>query len=254
MRLPRRLENGQTAELVDHLGELRARILVSLLAICVGFVVAYVFHDQLIHWLNQPLPEARRRPVTLGVAEPFLTSIRVSLYAAIALAFPIVLWQAWAFLAPALDPRAARALAAFTGVAACLLAAGVAFGYVVALPAAVGFLTEYDSHLYDIQVRAGDYYTFATTVLLAVGLVFELPVFLLGLVRLGITSSRALRRNRRIGYVAVAALAVALPGVDPVTTLLEMGPLFALYESSIWLAAAFERRWFPAPRPTAPAS
>jgi sec-independent protein translocase protein TatC len=192
--------------------------------------------------------------VTLGVAEPFLTSIRVSLYAAIALAFPIVLWQAWAFLAPALDPRAARALAAFTGVAACLLAAGVAFGYVVALPAAVGFLTEYDSHLYDIQVRAGDYYTFATTVLLAVGLVFELPVFLLGLVRLGITSSRALRRNRRIGYVAVAALAVALPGVDPVTTLLEMGPLFALYESSIWLAAAFERRWFPAARPAAPAS
>ena len=248
MRLPRRLGNGQTAELVDHLGELRARILVSLVAVAAGFAVAYVFHDQLIQWLNQPLPEGRRRPVTLGVAEPFLTSIKVSLYAAIALAFPVVLWQTWAFLAPALDQRTARALAGFTGVAAALLAAGVAFGYVVALPAALQFLTNYDSHLYDVQVRAGDYYTFATTVLLAVGLVFELPVFLLGLVRLGITSSAKLRRNRRMGYVGVAALAVALPGVDPVTTLLEMGPLLVLYESSIWVAAAFERRWFATPR------
>lgn len=254
MHLPRRLRSGQTAELVDHLGELRARLLISILAIVAGFVVAYVFHEQLLHLLNQPLPEGRRRPVTLGVAEPFLTSIKVSLYAAIALAFPIVLWQTWAFLAPALEPAAARALAAFAGVAAALMAAGIVFGYLVALPASLRFLTEFDSHLYDIQVRAADYYSFATTVLLAVGLVFELPVFVLGLVRLRVTSSAALRRNRRIGYVAVAAVAVALPGVDPVTTLLEMGPLLALYESSIWLAAAFERRWFAAPQPAARAS
>ncbi len=253
MRLPRRLRSGQTAELVDHLGELRARVLISVLAIVAGFIVAYVFHEQLIQLLNQPLPEGRRRPVTLGVAEPFLTSIRVSFYAAIALALPIVLWQTWAFLAPALQPPAARALAAFAGVAATLMAAGVAFGYLIALPAAVHFLTDYDSHLYDVQVRAGDYYSFATTVLLAVGLVFELPVFLLGLVRMRVISASTLRRNRRIGYVAVAALAVALPGVDPVTTLLEIGPLLVLYESSIWLAAAFERRWFAAPS-TAPAA
>lgn len=254
MLFPRRLRSGQTAELVEHLGELRARMLISILAIVAGFAVAYVFHEQLIQLLNQPLPEGRRRPVTLGVAEPFLTSIRVSLYAAIALALPIVLWQTWAFLAPALDPRAARALAAFAGVAAALMAAGVAFGYLVALPAAIHFLTEFDSHLYDVQVRAGDYYSFATTVLLAVGLVFELPVFLLGLVRLRVVSAATLRRNRRIGYVAVAALAVALPGIDPVTTLLEMGPLLALYESSIWIAAAFERRWFLARQSAAPAS
>ena len=125
------------------------------------------------------------------------------------------------------------------------------FAYRLALPAAVHFLTSYDSDLYDIQVRARSYYSFALLVLLAVGLVFELPIVVLGLVRLGITSSAKLRRNRRIGYVAVAALAVALPGVDPVTTAFEMVPLLVLYESSIWLSVIFERRWRA--RSTAPA-
>jgi len=107
----------------------------------------------------------------------------------------------------------------------------------------VHFLTSYDSNVYDIQVRASSYYSFAILVLLAVGLVFELPIVVLGLVRIGITTSAKLRRNRRIGYVAVAALAVALPGVDPVTTMFEMVPLIVLYESSIWLSVIFERRW-----------
>jgi sec-independent protein translocase protein TatC len=131
----------------------------------------------------------------------------------------------------------------FVVVATLLFAGGVVFAYRLALPAAVHFLTSYDSNLYEIQVRASSYYSFALLALLAVGLVFELPIVMLGLVRLGITSSAKLRRNRRIGYVAVAALAVALPGVDPVTTAFEMVPLLALYESSIWLSVVFERRW-----------
>jgi sec-independent protein translocase protein TatC len=128
-------------------------------------------------------------------------------------------------------------------VATGLLVAGVAFGYEVALPAAVHFLTSYDSSVYQIEIRASSYYSFALLVLLSVGVVFELPVFVLALVRLGITSSARLRRNRRLGYVIVCAVAVALPGVDPVTTLFEMAPLLVLFESSIWLAVFFERRW-----------
>jgi sec-independent protein translocase protein TatC len=123
-----------------------------------------------------------------------------------------------------------------------LFVGGLAFAYRVALPAALKFLTSYDQNIYDIQIRAKDYVSFAVLVLVAVGVVFELPAFIVGFVRLGILSSSTLRRNRRIGYVAVAALAVALPGVDPVTTVFEMVPLLVLFEASIWLSVLVERR------------
>ena len=248
MRLPRRLGHGEPAELVDHLGELRTRLVIALAAVGVGFVVAYVFHADLIHWLNEPLPPERRRPITIGVAEPFMTSLKISLIAGFALATPVVLWQLWSFLAPAFQRRTERALLGFVVLATSLFAAGVAFGYKVALPAAVSFLTTYDSNLYDIEVRASSYYSFAVLVLLSVGLVFELPIFVLALVRLGIVSTAKLRRNRRVGYVAMAVLAVALPGVDPITTAFEMVPLMLLFEASIWLAVLFERRWSAASR------
>lgn len=245
MRLPRRLRHDEGAELVQHLDELRTRLVISLVAVAAGFAAAYAVHGRLLDWLNQSLPAGRRHPVTFGVAEPFLTSLKISLVAGIALALPVVLWQLWGYLAPAVEERAQRAVAGFTVLATALFVAGVAFGKAIALPAALRFLTTYDEHLYDIQIRAQDFYSFAITVLVAVGIVFELPVFILALVRLRVLSAAKLRRNRRIGIVAMAALAVALPGVDPVTTLLEMAPLMLLYESSIWLAVVFERRWQP---------
>jgi sec-independent protein translocase protein TatC len=243
VRLPRRLANGERAELVEHLGELRTRLVVCLVALAAGFAVAYGFHHQLLDWLNNPLPAGRHKPVTFGVAEPFTTSLKVSLVGGFALALPVVLWQLWAFLAPAFRKTTQRALVASVAFATVLFAAGVAFGYAIALPAALRFLTNYDAKVYDIQIRASSYYSFAVLVLVSVGIVFELPIFVLTLVRLGITSSRKLRRNRRIGYVAMATLAVALPGVDPVTTAFEMVPLVVLYEASIWLAVFFEKRW-----------
>ena len=244
MRLPRRLGHGEEAELVDHLGELRTRLVVSLIAVAAGFVVAFVFHEQLVHWLNRPLPADHARPVTLGVTEPFTTSIKVSLFAGFALALPVVLWQLWSFLAPAFERGIQRAIVGLVTFGTALFAGGVAFGYAVALPAAVRFLTEFDSELYDIQVRASLYYSFVLAVLLSVGLVFELPVVVLALTRLGVVSTVKLRRNRRMGYVAMAVLAVVLPGVDPVTTGLMMLPLMGLYEGSIWLSVLFERRRF----------
>jgi len=153
-----------------------------------------------------------------------------------------VLWQVWSYLAPAFAQNVQRAVAGLVVAATALFAVGVVFADRVALPAAVHFLTSYDDQIYAIQIRAQDYYSFALMVLVAVGLVFELPIFVLALVRLGVTSSAKLRRNRRIGYAVVAGLAVALPGVDPVTTLFEMVPLLLLYEASIWLSVALERR------------
>jgi sec-independent protein translocase protein TatC len=188
--------------------------------------------------------------VTFGVAEPFTTSLKLSIAVGLLFALPVVLWQLWAFVAPALDPATERSVVGFTVFAAALLLLGIGFGDRVALPAALRFLTNYDNSVYDVQVRASDYISFAVLVFAACGVVFELPVAVLGLVRVRALSSARLRRNRRLGYLIVCAIGVALPGVDPVTTTIETIPLLILFEASIWLAAIFERRWFePAAAP-----
>jgi sec-independent protein translocase protein TatC len=245
MRLPRRLQHGEEATLVEHLGELRSRLFVMIIAVGLSFTVTYAFHHRLITWLNQPLPASKRHPITFGVAEPFLTSLMVSFYAALLIALPLILWQIWAFLAPAFDERTQRGVRWLVALATLLTLTGILFGYYIVLPAALKFLTNYDSSLYNIQIRAKDYYSFVTLVMVAVGIVFQVPLFLLGLVRIGVLTSRQLRRNWRIGIVAMTALAVALPGVDPVTTMLEMVPLIVLYLISLALSGFFERRWHP---------
>ena len=121
--------------------------------------------------------------------------------------------------------------------------AGVAFGYYVVLPKALSFLTHYNDKTFNILIRASDYYNFVLLVLVGVGVVFELPIFVLALVRLGILTSYRLRHTRRVGYFAVAIVGVLLPGIDPVTTTLETIPLFVLYEGSIWLSVLMERYW-----------
>jgi sec-independent protein translocase protein TatC len=248
MRLPRRLGHAEEATLVEHLDELRTRIIISLVALAATTTVTFVFHRDLIRWLEHPLPPERRHLLTLSPAEPFLTSFKVSLMAGIVLAFPILLWQLWSFLAPAFEESSQRTVALFVAFASVLLACGVGFGYWLVLPQALHFLTHYDDQIYNIQIRARDYFSFATAVLLAVGIVFELPIFVLGLVRIGILSTYTLRHNRRIGYFIVAVIAVLLPGVDPVTTTFEGIPLVILYEGSIWLAVLMERR-YPIPEP-----
>jgi sec-independent protein translocase protein TatC len=241
-RLPRRLRHGEEATLVEHLDELRSRIFISLGALAVGFTVAFVFHHRLITWLNRPLPDKIPKPITLGVAEPFLTSVKVSLAVGLAIALPVVLWQLWSFLAPAVEEHAQRLVATYVLFSTALLVAGIAFGYFLVLPQAIHFLTNFDDTLYNVQVRASNYYSFVLTVLIAVGLVFQLPIFVLALVRLGVLSTTTLRKNRRLGYFIVAIIAVLLPGVDPVTTTLEAIPLMVLYEGSIWLSVIVERR------------
>jgi sec-independent protein translocase protein TatC len=243
MKRPRRLRHGEEATLVEHLDELRSRIIVSLLALAVCTIVAFVFQHRILHWLSGPLPHDRKRLITFGVAEPFLTTFKISLWVGLGAALPIVLWQTWSFLAPAVEERTQRVVASFVAFSAGLLAAGISFGYYVVLPKALSFLTHYNDQTFNVQIRASDYYSFVLLVLVGVGVVFELPIFVLALVRLGVLTSRRLRRTRRVGYFIVAVVAVLLPGIDPVTTSLEALPLFALYEGSIWLAVLLERHW-----------
>ncbi len=244
MKLPRRLEHGQEVVLVGHLEELRSRLFVAGGAVLGTTILAFVVHGRVIALLTAQLPPHHRHLLTLGVAEPFTTSLKVSFALGFALALPIVLWQMWSFVAPALTPKTQRGIAGFTVFAAGLLVGGIVFGYRVALPAALHFLTNYDNSIYNVQIRAADFISFSVLVLAACGAVFELPIVVLGLVRVGALTSKKLRSNRRIGYMIVAAIGVALPGVDPMTTIVETIPLAVLFEASIWLSVFFERRWF----------
>jgi sec-independent protein translocase protein TatC len=241
-RLPRRLGYGEEATLVEHLDELRSRLIFCLLAVGVFFPVAYIFHDRLVHWLMRPLPDGTHI-VTLGVTEPFTTAVKLSFYAALAAAFPVLVWQAWSFFAPAVEEGRQRVVARFVGLATLLFATGMAFSYFVILPLALRFLTNFDEDLYDIQIRASYYLSFASLMIFATGLVFQLPIFILALVRLGIVTTDQLRRNRKIAYVALLGAAILLPTVDPVSLAFEVAPLWVLFEGSIWLSVAMERRW-----------
>jgi sec-independent protein translocase protein TatC len=243
-RLPRRLEHEESVTLVEHLDELRSRILISLLAVGVAFAGCYVFNDDILRWLAQPLPEARDGElITFGVTEPFFTTVKVVAVAALVIALPVVLWQLWSFLAPAFEAHQQRVVAVCVLIATVLMASGIAFGYYVVLPRALGFLTTYNSDLFEIQIRASYYYTFVAYALLALGLIFNLPVFVLTLVRLGVLTSRRMRNNRRIGYAIILVGAALLPTVDPISLAFEVVPLLILYEASIWASVFFERRW-----------
>jgi sec-independent protein translocase protein TatC len=239
---PRRLPREEEATLVEHLEELRGRILVSLAAVGVATAVAFAFHDHILVWLARPLPPEHRHLAAFGVTEPFSVSVAVSLYAGLLFALPVILSQLWSFLAPALDPAAERRILLLAVFGLVLGAGGLAFGYGVLLPRSVHWLTNYDTTHFRILIRASSYYSFVVSVLLGVVCVFETPLVVLALVNLGVLSSAGLRRNRRKGYFIVAVLALALPGPDPVTTLLELLPMWALFEGSIWLAVYAERR------------
>ena len=243
--LPRRLSHGEEATLVEHLDELRSRLILSLVAIVPAFAVAYYFHEEIIHWLTGPLPDDKQL-VTLGVTEPFTTSVMVSLIVAIGLVLPVLLWQIWAFLAPAVSPHFERVTLFFVALATALFASGVVFMYYVVLPRALEFLTNYDDELYEIQIRASYYYNFVALLLLGGGLAFLLPIFVIALVRLRILTSTRLRKNRRYAFVILLVFAALLPTVDPVSLAFEIVPLMLLFELSIWLSVLLERRWQPA--------
>jgi len=242
LRPPRRLGHGEEATLVEHLEELRQRLFVCIGTVFVGFIVAYVFHRHLIHWLELALPKSDRRLTTLTIGEPFMTSLWLSVYAGFLFALPVIIWQAWAFFLPAFDAGHERMLKLFVFIATLLLVVGVSFGYFFALPAASHFLANYDHRQYQSFIRARDYIGFAAKVLVAMAIVFELPLFVVGLTKIGILSTQRLRRSRRVGYFVVCCVGVALPGVDPVTTIIETVPLLVLYEASIWAAVLLERR------------
>ena len=163
----------------------------------------------------------------------------VAAYGAFVLSLPIILYQVYAYVLPAFSRQQRRSVGPLLLLVPVLFIAGIAFGYFVVLPAATQFLLNFNDSQFNIQVRAREYYSFFGTTLLACGIVFQVPVGVLAVTRLGIVKVRQLQQNRRYAYLGCAVLAAALPGVDPISMLLETAPLIALYELSIVLARAF---------------
>ncbi len=229
----------------DHLQELRWRITAYLATLVGGVVIGFAFADQLLGLLNRPL-QGRFEVVTLSVTEPFFTTLTVAAFASFAATFPLLVWHAYQYLAPALPPDRRRIVRNGALVVPGLFYAGVAFCYLVVLGPAVRFLLGLGDGRFEVQVRAGDYYSFVTLTMVALGIGFLYPLVLVVLGRVGVIDSSWLRRNRRYAVLVIAFLtALLLPTIDPVSLLLEMIPLLLLYELSILLLARQERRHPP---------
>lgn len=236
---PRRARSDDRLHLTEHLDELRRRLIVSALALVVAFAGMYAIHESLIAFLTWPLPGDDYTLITLSPTEPFFTTLKVSLWAAIILALPIWLYQAYAFVIPAVADQSRRAMIAIVTGLAGLFLAGVAFGYTVVLPVALNFLTGFGGDTFNAQLRAGEYFSFATSMLLASGLLFEVPIAMTALARMGIASASLYRAQWRVALVGIAAIAAILPGGDPISMLLLMLPQFVLYGVGIALSARF---------------
>lgn len=296
--------------LVEHLDELRTRLIVCLATFVLAFSGCYVAHSSLLGLLNNPLenttthvgggggrlsqiahaqvelaqgldqasaaaqalasspalsapadrrsaeslaaglrdaaralPRAlpKKKPVTLGVAEPFTTTLTITAWFALLLSLPMILFQLYSFVLPAFSPGERRVALPLMLMIPVLFVAGVVFAYFLVLPAAVGFLQNYDTSSFDVLLQARDYYRFEILTMLALGFVFQVPVAMLAANRVGLVTASKLRRGWRYAIVVCFVIAAALPGVDPVTTILEALPLIALYALSIVLLHVYDR-------------
>ena len=302
---------GHTDQLsvVDHLDELRSRLIVSLLAVGLAFGLCFWQNNELLHVINKPLahqtqqqvragngplgatytvqqsardvarqldtvagvlsaqshtsavtatlthvrqnlqrdlsrlstPPTGDKPVTLGIGEPFTTTVTVTPIFALILSLPVLLLQAYGFLMPAFDPSQRRQMLPITLAIPVLFIAGVAFGYEVVLPAALHFFQNFNSGEFNVLVQANQYYKFAATTMLAMGLLFQIPVAIIAVTRAGLVTPSQLRHNRRYAILACGLVAAVLPG-DAMTMLLETLPLYVLFEASVLIASIADRR------------
>jgi sec-independent protein translocase protein TatC len=181
-------------------------------------------------------------PITIGVGEPFTTTLTVSFYFALLISLPLLLYEVFAFIVPALDQREKSVMAPLLVTAPVLFFTGVVFTYVVVLPAAIKFLQGYNGNHFNALVQAAPLYSFEVLTMAGIGLAFEMPLILLGLRAVGLINGSTLTRHWRYSIVIIAVIAAALPGADPVTTGFETAPLVVLYIVSIILLKWADRR------------
>jgi sec-independent protein translocase protein TatC len=227
--------------IVDHLDELRGRLIICAVAFVAAWALTAWQNDLVLDIINKPLPDDVPEPITLGPAEAFYTTLTNAAYVALLIALPVILYQLYAFILPAFSPTERRVATPLLLMVPVLFIGGVVFCYFVVLTPALDFLLNFNADEFNTQVRARDYYSFVTLLMLAMGIGFQVPVGVLAACKLGVTNAEKLRRSRRYAVVAIVVLASLLPTLDPITLILEAIPLYLLFELSILMAAAWGR-------------
>jgi sec-independent protein translocase protein TatC len=240
VRRIRPIAHDDQLSVVDHLDELRHRLILSLVAFCVAWALTTWQNHLILDIVNAPLPEGKE-PITLGPTEAFTTTLMNAAYFALIISAPVILYEIYAFVLPAFSPAERRVATPLLLMVPVLFIAGVVFCYFVVLTPALHFLLNFNSSEFNTQVRAKDYYSFISLLMLTMGLGFQIPIGILAACKLGITSAEKLRRNRRYAFVVIVILAALLPTLDPVSLMLESLPFYLLYELSIVLAARWGR-------------
>lgn len=242
MARPKRANFDDRLTLVEHLDELRNRIIASGLFLLVAVAFCFWQNDALLEIANEPLPRDLD-PLTFSPTEPFFTTVKLSFYGGILIALPFLLYQVYAFVLPAFSPQEKKVVLPMLLAVPFLFIAGVVFAYFVVVPPALSFLLGFNSDAFNIEVRANEYYGFFITTLIGIGLLFQIPIGVLSVTRLGIVTPQQLAKNRRYAILIIAVVAMLLPGTDPITMLISMTPLYLLFEMSLLLA-----KWFGTPR------
>jgi sec-independent protein translocase protein TatC len=218
--------------LVDHLSELRDRLVRVVLALVVTSAIGFYFTTPIIAILVAPLPNKQLQYTGLGDA--FMINLKIAVVVGIILAMPVILWQVWAFIAPGLTQDEKRAVRPWIPIALVFFALGVGVAYVV-MPFAVQFLLQFSSDYLNPLITAGPYFDFVTTLFLVFGLIMEFPILLFGLSRVGIVTSKRLADGRRIAILAILVFAAAAtPGQDVVSFFVLGGTMYLLYEGTIF--------------------
>jgi sec-independent protein translocase protein TatC len=234
LRKIRRVTAEDEVELVEHLDELRSRLIVSASAFGVALALCFWRNDLVLEVMNRPLDG--KQPITLSPAEAFTTTFTLSAYAALILTLPVLLYQLYAFIVPAFGARERKVATPLVVLVPILFIAGAVFAYYVVMPTALSFLLNFNADQFQTELRARDYYSFAAMTMASVGILFQVPVGVLVLTKLGVVTPAQLRAKRRYAYLGCTVLAALLPGVDPVTMVIETIPLLLLYEGSVLLA------------------
>jgi sec-independent protein translocase protein TatC len=233
--------------LVEHLDELRRRIVIAAIALGVGFVLAAVLNDQVFGLMRHPIsglgPNLPHRITTFGPAEPFMVSLKVWAYVGVILASPVVIYEFWAFIGPALTDASRRALALVAAICVGLFLFGVVFCYLIVLPKGLSWLLSFNGQFFNTQLRASDYFSFVAWFLVAFGAVFEMPVVIIAAIRIGVVKTSFLRKHWRYAIVINAIVAmVATPSQDVFSFFAMFIPLEILYELSLLVGRVMERR------------
>jgi len=251
VNVPRRVTPDEQIDLVDHLDELRSRIIIVLAVLAVAMSVLFWKSGEILHFLSQPIRDQiphLQGFLVLSPLDQIMTSISIAIYGALIITLPVLTYQIYAFILPAFPEEHHKHIKPMVWSVPILFLLGVVFAWYLVVPPAFDFLINFNQEQFNVQLRAKEYIQFVLLTLLAMGIVFEMPMVMMTLGRLGVVSSAMMKRHWRISIVALAVLAMLLPGVDPISYIVEFIPLLVLYGLSYFLVKLVE----PKPEPTAP--